>query len=102
MFDFHRWSDWSREQGAALSQQGLKAAFTFTAESEASGNPSFFIDVDTADNVSRMIVWSTGDCDITVIRNGSSEALPLPDMPNEVTDHTFEDAFEHFIRHAAS
>lgn len=102
MFDFDRWSDWSREQAAALKQQGFEAAFTFTAESKALSNPALFIDVDTADNVSRIIAWSTGDCDITVLRNGSSEALPLPDMPNEVTDHTFEDAFNRFVRHAAS
>lgn len=102
MFDYRRWSDWSREQAAALSHRGFEVAFTFNPESEASSNPAFSIDLDTDRNCSTMIVWFSGDCDVTVLLNGSSEAVPLPDMPLEVTDDTFEDAFGRFVKHAVS
>ena len=102
MFDFHRWLDWSREQTAALSRRGFEAAFTFNPESEATSNPAFFIDLETEKNVGRMIVWLTGDCGVTVLLYGSLEAFPLPEMPVEVTNSTFEDAFDRFVRYATS
>jgi hypothetical protein len=98
MFDFYHWAGWACEQAAALRQTGLMASYTFTEESKASSNPSFFVDVDSEQNVGQMIVWSTGDYDATVLLNGSPEAHPIRDLPQMVTNETFESVFARFLQ----
>ena len=80
-----------------MRQPGLQASFTFTEESRVSDNPAFFVDVDTDNNVGRIIVWSTGDFDVSVHRNLSETAQPIPDLPSEATDQNFRVLFDRFV-----
>jgi hypothetical protein len=102
MFDFHHWADWAKREAATLQAQGLQASFTCTEESRASDNPSFFVDVDAADNLGRIVVWSTGDFDLSVHLHLSEEAHPMTELPEQVTDQNFEALFDRFVAAVAN
>lgn len=97
MFDFLHWADWASHASETLRGEGLQATYVFAQESKASTNPAFFVDLDKNRNLGRIIVWSSGDFDISVHLNLSAEAHPMADLPNQATDQNFKAIFDRFV-----
>lgn len=101
MFDFYHWADWASQASASLYGKGMQASYTFTEESKASTNPAFFVDLEKDRNLGRIIVWSSGDFDISIHRDLSPEAQPMSDLPNQATDQNFKTLFDQFVAEVA-
>ena len=102
MFDFYRWADWASQASASLRSKGLQASYTFTEESKASSKPAFFVDFDKGCNLGRIIVWSSGEFDISIHLDLSKEARPMADLPKQATDQNFKALFDRFIAEVAN
>lgn len=102
MFDFLYWADWTSRASATLQGDGLRATYVFSEESSASENPAFFVDLDTSRNLGRIIVWSSGDFDISVHLNLSAEPHRIADLPAQATDQNFGAIFDRFVFEVAS
>ncbi len=101
MFDFPHWADWASHASVTLRGEGLQATYVFAEESKASTNPAFFIDLDKNRNLGRIIVWSTGEFDISVHLHLSAEAHPMADLPKQATDQNFKVIFDRFVSEVA-
>lgn len=97
MFDFYHWADWVSRETAGLRSKGLQASYAFAEDSRASANPAFLVDFDADRNLGRIIVWSSGDFDISVHRDLSTEAHPIADLPQQATDQNFRVLFGRFV-----
>lgn len=97
MFDFYHWADWASQESAGLRSKGLQASFMFTEESRASINPAFFVDFDRGRNLGRIVVWSSGDFDISIHVDLSTVAHPMADLPKQATDQNFKGLFDRFV-----
>ena len=102
MFDFYRWADWASQASLNLHRKRLRASYTFTEESKASTNPAFFVDFETDRNLGRIIVWSSGDFDISIHRDLAPKAHPMADLPEQVTDQNFKTLFDRLVAEVAS
>lgn len=97
MFDFHKWADWASRRASELQDEGSQASFAFTEASKASDNPAFFLDLDNANAVSRVVFWSTGDYDLSVQQIDAAEPVYVSGWPKPVTDENFEEVFGRFV-----
>ena len=96
-FNIDHWADWASQQTSELQGEGAQVSFTFAEASKASDNAAFFVDLDNASAVGRIIFWSTGDYDLTVQQLDAAEPVYISGWPKPVTDENFEEVFGRFV-----
>ena len=62
----------------------------------------FFVDVETDRNLGRIVVWSSGDFDLSVYLDLSKEAHPMADLPKQATNQNFKAIFDRFVAEVAN
>jgi hypothetical protein len=96
-FNLAHWADWASQRTRELQAEGAQASFTFEKPSEVSANPAFFVDLDYASVVGRIIFWSTGDYDLTVHKQDAEEPVRISGWPECVSNENFEGVFHRFV-----
>lgn len=97
IFDIYRWADWASKRTIELQREGAQASVTFTSHSKASEKPAFFVDLDYAKAMGRVIFWSTGDYAPEVMHIETSKPVFIAGWPRAVTDENFEEVFSFFV-----
>ncbi len=97
MFTFDRWGDWAQTQVAVLVEDGVAAVFKDGRQkTELASNPSYFVEIETANRLGSIGFWKNGLCDIEVIDTTTAAYVDSAAML-EATDETVPDLFKRFV-----
>jgi hypothetical protein len=97
MFSFDKWGNWVEAHAAVLVGDGIAAVFKDGRRvSELANNPSYVVEISTANRLGYIGFWRNGLCDIEVIDTSTDAHVENVSML-KATDETVPDLFERFV-----
>jgi hypothetical protein len=97
MFAFKEWGDWAQDQTMVLVRDGVDAVFKDGRSAPGlASNPSYVVEVSTAQRVGSIGIWESGLCDILVIDIETEEPVENASML-EATDDSVPHLFKRFL-----
>lgn len=98
MFDFDHWAVWLQAKGEGLSRRTCSSTFKDSRNISAiASNPSFTLEVDTADRLGYISFWRNGLCDFEVV-NATDGTHVDQGFMLDATDTTVPSLFERFTK----